>query len=121
MLPSLPSDLSLALMGVTTFLSAKLRDDGLPPSTNFFIALVALLVELGFTFWLVIGFSGSLKDITLEFIALAIAMCGKELFSLIQYLEASPSPFAPKPTLTPPLVRRASAAFIPPDNNTKGS
>ena len=99
-----------------TYLSHLLRDkrNHLPHGANVAIALVAMVILLGLMFWLTTDLSGDLKHNVIVFLAFAVSALsyGKELWSLWQILDDSPSPLAPTPDPIQPAIRRAS---LPPD------
>lgn len=119
-----PDGIIIIISALAFFFSSLLRDDQLSKFWNAILAAAFLLIIVATYILLTTGFAGTIQGNT-QYVILAVAGVASipQVIALAQYIDAIPSPIAPKPvqpTLTPPLVRRASAAYMPPDNNTTG-
>lgn len=96
-MPTIPQDTGIALAVVAAFISNFLRSDGLARWQNMLLAGVSFLILSCAAMWLIGGFSGSLRDMALYFISIAVVLGCSELRSLVRYLQEAPSPLAPEP------------------------
>lgn len=96
-MPTIPQDTAIALAVVAAFISNFLRSDGLARWQNMLLAGVSFLILSCAAMWLIGGFSGSLRDMALYFISIAVVLGCSELRSLVRYLQEAPSPLAPEP------------------------
>lgn len=107
-------NLAIILSGAAAFLSAYLRGAGLSKWANAAIALVALVISAGAVILLTTGFSGSLKDDTTLFLAVAVGLATKEFIAILGYIQDAQSPLAKSYDTMPlvaaqsPVTRRAS-------------
>lgn len=95
-MPTIPRDVAFALAALTAFIANWIRGDGLPARFNAIMAAASFLILTALCMWLIHGFSGSLRDNALYFIALAIALGANELIGLIRIAYQVRSPLAKK-------------------------
>lgn len=95
---TIPQYLIIALTGIAALISNWLQGDGLSRVKNALIAGSAFVLLSILCMWLIGGFNGDLRSIALYFIGLAVILAGNELMSLLKYMQAGPSPLAPKVT-----------------------
>jgi hypothetical protein len=91
-------NLAIIIAGAAAFLSAWLRDAGLSRWLNALIAGLAFVLSAVVTIALSTGFTGNFRDNILLFFAACASLAGKELFSLLGYLQEAKSPLAPDAT-----------------------
>lgn len=117
-------DIIFIISGLATFFSSLLRDDQLSPMKNAILAGAAFVVIVVAYILLTTGFAGTMQANT-QIVVAAIALVAgiNQVRLLFGYIEALPSPLAPKPTptiLTPRASRVANAVYTQTDNNTTG-
>lgn len=97
--------ISVALVAIAAFLSSIFRSDKLPRQWNIALALVAFALIVVGDVWLTVGFVGDPRAIVTTLIVAGVALGGRELWSLLKYVDGAASPLE---ALLPPTIQRRS-------------
>lgn len=109
-MPSIPADISTALVVFASVVSHALRGNNAPRWLNILFAALAFVVAAAGTFYVLGGFEQaySTREALYVFLLFTVGLGSKELLALLYYLQEMPSPMAPANTRPMTAIRRAS-------------
>jgi hypothetical protein len=93
--------ISVAIIAIAAFLSSIFRSDRLPRQWNIALALAAFALIVIGDVWLTVGFSGDARTLVTSLIVAGVALGGRELWGLLNYVEGATSPLQ---ALVPPHI-----------------
>ena len=98
--------ISVAMVAIAAFLSSVFRSDNLPRSWNIALALAAFVLIVIGDVWLTSGFASNPRVLVTSLIVAGVALGGRELWGLLNYVQGTTSPL--EALVKPPMPQRRS-------------